>query len=209
MKTPNVHIVVYWGARRETVDDCSHPVASYYQGLGRVSSYLRDWRPTGKSKPIVDIGNEATVRELLSTGQNRRDIGGDPIPELGYSITLWNGERALTAQSRIQCGLFSKAGEMKNLCSLVLSHSLARQLGESALLDGLKYMIDVWNPDKGSAYVYVDRDEPNDGEIETAVLLEFVRSPARAMAGADIQEVARTANGRIYRSELVVRQVLG
>ncbi|MEJ1962984.1 MAG: Imm52 family immunity protein [Gammaproteobacteria bacterium] len=210
MKSPNVHLSVQWDPRRESVEHCADKVLSYYRDLGQVSTYFRNWRLTTKSKPSVDVGNAATMRGLLLSGQNRRDIGGESIPELGYAVTLWNGERALTVQSRVQCGLFSSVGGLKNQCSLVLSYPLARQLGAAVLLDAFKCMIGTWNPDAGSAYVYSDRDghEDLDGELETLTLLEFVRhSNGASTAGAE--EVTRTTGGMIYRRESAVREVLG
>lgn len=182
-------------------------VVAYYSGLRNLSIYLTNWRPAGKAKPILETSDQGTARELLLNGQNRRDIGGGVISELGYSMMIWNGDRGFTAQSCIQCGLFSKIGELKNVCSLILSHSLARELGESNLLGCLTHMVTSWNPDKGSAYVYVDHGDSDSEEPATAVLLEYVRGNARSRHGD--AEVAQTENGAIYRDAAAIQEVLG
>lgn len=175
MNKPDIHITVSWGARRESLDSCVDRVSTYYKQLSEVSSYLSNWRSAGKTKPILDFSDRDVVAGLLKRGQNRRDIGGAVMPELGYSITTWNGEHELTAQSRVQCGLFTEVG-LKNLSGLNLGQSLAKELGEQRLLRLLELMVEVWSPSKGSIYAYKGVET-----TDTHVLMEYSESLGRVV----------------------------
>lgn len=173
MNKPDIHIAVSWGARRQSLDECVDRVTTYYKQLAEVSPYLSNWRAAGKTKPILDFTDREVVVGLLKRGQNRRDIGGAVMPELGYSMMPWNAQRELTAQSRVQCGLFSEVG-LKNVCGLNLSHSLGKELGEARLQRLLEVMVETWSPSKGSIYVFKAIET-----TDTHVLMEYSEPQGR------------------------------
>src|SRR5258705_329524 len=86
-------IGLYWSARKAPLDQCSehcfralsclreHGFSSFYR-LGRT-------RKEALQRPFeLSLG---AVRQLLERGVNRTDVGREPIPELGYSLSLWSG----------------------------------------------------------------------------------------------------------------------
>jgi hypothetical protein len=175
MNKPDIHIAASWGARRQSLDECVDRVSMYYKELAEVSSYLSNWRSAGKTKPMLDFSDPEIVVGLLKRGQNCRDIGGDVMPELGYSITTWNAERELTAQSRVQCGLFTEVG-LKNRSGLSLSQPLAKELGEPRLLRLLEIMVEIWSPSRCSIYVFKGVES-----TDTQVLMEYSESQGRVV----------------------------
>src|SRR5947209_4424038 len=101
---------LYWKARRQSLDECADLClrtvltlreAGFdgFYGLGR--SRRAALRP-------IELSLEA-IQSLLARGVNRRDIGREVIPELGYSISLWSGHRDDGAfDLRIHCGCYSQ-----------------------------------------------------------------------------------------------------
>jgi hypothetical protein len=54
----------------------------------------------------VSVDAEA-LTEPLRSGQNRRDVDGTSIPELGFSAGLWNGDFKRAGAFSVKCGAWS------------------------------------------------------------------------------------------------------
>lgn len=184
------------GPSRQCVEECAEGVRGYFERLERISAYLSNWRPVGKSKPVLDSSNEAGIRALLAKGRNWRDVGGEVMPELGYAIMLRNGERTYTAQARINCGLFATAGSLKNMCSLVPNYLLAKHLGEDGLFRAFESMIELWRPDEGAVHVYANPESDS-----AATLMSY--SCDRSARSNQVHF------GEIRRYPTVIQEVLG
>ena len=87
---------VYWKRRRETRQEAAQRVARWLEALGASSDDLASWfltvstkRAAGKRPLALDA--EGIAKRLHV---NRTDFGNQPIPELGYSLSIWNGRDA-------------------------------------------------------------------------------------------------------------------
>jgi hypothetical protein len=84
---------VYWKRRRETRQQAARRVARWLETLGLSSDKLGSWYPTTWTKRRTPKRALATDAEAIAKQfrVNRTDFGDQPIPELGYSLSLWNG----------------------------------------------------------------------------------------------------------------------
>jgi hypothetical protein len=76
---------------------------------------FHEWYEPAKSRKSslekkVSFTDLEQVRDLLSRGVNRTDVGRQVIDDLGYQIAFWNGETEERADSSliIRCGVFSE-----------------------------------------------------------------------------------------------------
>ncbi|WP_197090423.1 Imm52 family immunity protein [Cupriavidus basilensis] len=112
----------YWGARQESVESCAARTQRLLAAIEIVSPDFSCWRKRGRSKKDALASERITADSLeafvslLSKGGNRRDIGGDVIDELGYSMSAWNGgDKENVSGLSIKCGLYSCVGGCRML----------------------------------------------------------------------------------------------
>ncbi|RUW91230.1 hypothetical protein EOA30_34445, partial [Mesorhizobium sp. M8A.F.Ca.ET.059.01.1.1] len=93
----SVNICVYWGASQRPLEELVPQVAAYFHVLGKAADGFSRWAPKGRSikqamlSEPVDTSSPEVLRGLLLKGQNKTDIAPrQPIPELGYTLSLWN-----------------------------------------------------------------------------------------------------------------------
>jgi len=90
-----VFIGAYWSARQASRREAAEKTAQFLEALSAVGEPLSNWFLKGSSKAGAgaELGrSETEIGPKLQT--NRRDIGGDDIPELGFSLGVWNGKDA-------------------------------------------------------------------------------------------------------------------
>lgn len=109
---------------------CASRAVTFLSDLSLVSEYFQDWRPLGRRRPEavqatpVVLSVNAFV-ELFAKGQNRRDVGGDVINELGFRISVWNGRGDETASSlTMSCGIYSTVSGLSNAVVLKIPSQL-------------------------------------------------------------------------------------
>jgi hypothetical protein len=86
---------VYWRRRRETAETAARRIARWLETLGASSDRLASWYPTTSTKRHARkraLADAAAIAKHFRV--NRTDFGNQPIPELGYSLSLWNGKDA-------------------------------------------------------------------------------------------------------------------
>lgn len=84
----------YWGPRTEPVEQCADRLGRFLSLVAEAHPALRQWYGKGTSRKAARKPIETTHTELvhlLERGRNRRDVGGQPIDELGFSVSMWNG----------------------------------------------------------------------------------------------------------------------
>lgn len=90
------YLGAYWRSRQESSLQCGQRLASCIARLSEIDEALGSWFRRGASKAAaktpVDLDAQSLGR-LLAQGVNRRDVGGDVIEELGFSVGLWNRAR--------------------------------------------------------------------------------------------------------------------
>jgi hypothetical protein len=118
----------YWGPRAEPLDQCSGRVLDLFQRIAQIDPQLSRWflRADSRRQALeheVKV-SERSVRDLLLRGQNRRDVDRQVIPELGFSLGLWNGApEGETASVDIHCGAYAAMPGAANSCVIGLPDS--------------------------------------------------------------------------------------
>jgi hypothetical protein len=142
------YIGCYWGARAETVEECSKKVSKTLALLMETGlPYFQQWYKLGKSrkdalKHKVTI-NEAELVKLLEKGRDRF------FPDLGYSLSLWNGlpeEEDLSISFR--CGsTFAKTGNTINFNLPKKGEQISDLINFERVYNLLSRLIPIWVPD--------------------------------------------------------------
>jgi hypothetical protein len=114
------YLGAYWGNRRESALQCGERLARCVARLGGVDAVLGGWFRRARSKAAartpVDLDPES-LGGLFAQGRDRRDVDGEVIEELGFSVGLWN--RATPA-----VGLSATAGAYPSFPGVVNSFLL-------------------------------------------------------------------------------------
>jgi len=103
------YVGAYWGPRGEPAGECARRLSGLLSELGAVDSLMASWFETGGSRKAalalsVDESAEG-LQELLLAGRARRDDAGRSVmSELGYSASIWNGQKIQVGIS-VRCGL--------------------------------------------------------------------------------------------------------
>ena len=153
--------------------------------LAEFSPLLAGWRTGATSKrkaieqPVIGIDRDELVQRLL-TDRNQSDDNKQVIPELGYSLSAWNGQSDDDGSTslRVICGSTStRVGNsvVVKLPSPSVAPSLYRP-DQAKLL--LKTLIEIWHPDDArwasseliSQQREPDRPLPNGGFIAGTVV---------------------------------------
>ncbi len=157
---------VYWGARKESKEECAQRLKAFLRVLAQQSGGLAHWfkktssrKAAAKAAPI----DCDTVESLLKA--HRRDIGGDVITELGFSFEAWTGFDTKTVASlAMKCGSYSQVVGNYLVISFADSHNLPENLEEI-----LQTAVSTFDPDHGVVNL---RESPN-AEVEPRVLFKY------------------------------------
>lgn len=113
------YLGAYWGARRETVEECTDRWVDFLERIASIDSSLATWYERGRSdrdalrRPID--GTRERMHGLLLAGRNRLDSGDRAvIEELGFQVGMWNGA-ANAAGLTVCCGVYSEVKGVGNL----------------------------------------------------------------------------------------------
>lgn len=151
---------VYWGARRETPEQCAARYRIYLDQLAVKFSGLDSWHEKPSSGGQVD-GKRSTadyssteLSSLFLEGANRKDSDGQVIDDLGFRISLWNARRDASAMGlTINCGLFTEAKGLRNSVVIQLPEDmLASGLDTSKMKELLECTATVWEADCGAVF---------------------------------------------------------
>jgi hypothetical protein len=129
----------------EDIKTCDDVFAKWYH-LGRS-------RKEALQKPIK-TGDMAEIISLVEKGRHRRDVGRQPIDELGFSVRIWNGgeEPAKSIALGVGCGLYSEAPGLGNVVTLHFPKELGRLADSSVAVEVLLAAAKCWNPDWGGIF---------------------------------------------------------
>ena len=135
----------YWGARDEPKEVCAKRIASFLAYLGQLDVGITDWFQKQRSKSSlperIQLNSDCIAGCMR---ENRRDISGDKIPELGFSFGAWTGPRAkIGAEIGITCGAFSVY--VKN--HAVLSFDEGAKISNDSLRRILQAMVSSFDPE--------------------------------------------------------------
>jgi hypothetical protein len=203
-KQPNIHVAAEWGPRRATVDECGALVSRSFQLLSALSVNLSGWRKVGSKGPVLDLRDSEAIKKLLLSGRNRRDIDKSVISELGFLVTVWNGNLTAEAQCTIKCGGYSTVGGLRNRVLVRLDFSLAAQLGADGLAKALGDLIDLWGADSGAVFSLDD----STGAVTRRMLFEYEPSTSASSGPDRMQSAANFGRARI-RAHAFAHELLG
>ncbi|RWE72902.1 MAG: hypothetical protein EOS63_29410 [Mesorhizobium sp.] len=140
-----VNINVYWGPRKRTAKDSIPQLQAHFRALAIADERLASWAPLGRSlkkamaSEPIDTSAASNLQHLLEKGQNKTDIAPrQPIPELGYRVSLWNQRRGnVEASTSIHCGAYSEylsRDSQNNACLELNCMAGAEPFGAEVLL---------------------------------------------------------------------------
>ena len=86
----------YWSERKESKESSAHRVAAFLKAIADRGDELATWYLKGESRSAalrapMEIEAESVARELHP---NRRDADSQPIVDLGFCFSAWNGANA-------------------------------------------------------------------------------------------------------------------
>jgi hypothetical protein len=143
---------VYWRRRADAFDECAARLARHFEALATASEGLARWYEQARRKPKVPrevpVRDRVALADLLSKGVNRTDIGRNPIPDLGWLVMLWNGDRGrLSASTSVHCGCTTL--HVGNAALLKVSSEDREALSRAPAVELLKALVEIWQPDSG------------------------------------------------------------
>lgn len=147
----NFYLGAYWGDRRESLSECADRLAQCLTALGEIDDLLQNWYLRGKSRTsaTMPVGLDPEVLGgLLAKGVNRRDVGGEVLDDLGFSIDLWNRARPAIAMGGT-VGAHAVASGVVNSFTIELPtpNGEAERLFEPGAAQRiLESIVDAWEP---------------------------------------------------------------
>jgi Immunity protein 52 len=150
----SAYIGAYWSARRESASACARRLETCLSELALVHPSLKGWRPTGPEKQAAIaarvVHSADDFQLLLAAGAHRRDTDGTEMPELGFTLGLWNGEPNQSAGITVSCGAWHE--QITNAFVLKLPRAdQAKELYElSKARAALDVVVAAWEPDWAS-----------------------------------------------------------
>lgn len=136
----------YWSQRKESRSECAARVVKLLDDISFEPS-LQTWFLKAKSEKQAKASridkSASAIESLLQT--NDRDTDGEPIPDLGFSFSVWNGDRVGSVSLDVHCGAYSKfAG---NYALLKFSARTIADEDRVRFESLLKIFVSVWEPD--------------------------------------------------------------
>jgi len=198
-------IGVYWGPRRESISECASRLGQHFEALKVSSDGLSQWYRQGRRKPEAtnpfDVSSSEVLAQLLERGVNRRDDNRQGIPELGFRVSLWNGDRSgCSASTQVGCGMCSPVKGLSNVALLDVSLSPGAALKPKEMVMLLKRMIEIWDPDTGKVFRNVDVPGKGDNgpdweEVVYALYQTLSTSEEQSVPTGTVEPFAR---GRLW-----------
>lgn len=88
----------YWSARKESREAVATRLVHFLSALAIESDSLSTWFLKGRTKASARTPLELDMDAVASVLKvNRRDVDGDVMSELGFSLGIWNGGTASVA----------------------------------------------------------------------------------------------------------------
>jgi hypothetical protein len=147
-----VLLALYWGPRAQSLDDCAEcllktMLAMQALGMDRLFQRASSRRAALRKPVLPDLD---VVRGLLAKGVNRRDDNREPIPELGYQIGFWSGDRDdETYTLDVYCGNYSPHFLNNCLVKLPPEGAFRWSNWEPKARQLFHRLAEVWLPEQG------------------------------------------------------------
>ena len=121
-------VSAFWGDREVSRSAAAEAISAVLVGIRAVDPLLATWRKQGGSRaqalaqPMIDPGPDAVEARLTV---NRKDVGREPIPELGFGFSAWNGASEPTDHAAVSAtiGLHAQNPNLRNSFVVTLPSS--------------------------------------------------------------------------------------
>lgn len=141
-------IGAYWGKREESAESCAGRLSILINRLGACHPLLQGWRKKGRSRAAaVGIQVETSAEDILKLLRtNNSEIDGSAISDLGFNLSLWNGNEDHGISFSATCGAFTEY--VKNSVVLQLPPGGSEGSLEGVDLESLiQDFVDALDPD--------------------------------------------------------------
>jgi hypothetical protein len=149
----DLYIGAYWGPRQESVGQCSERLIACLERLRDCDEVFSQWFEKGKSQrgalalPFDSRSQEKTL-QLLESGRSKRDVDRSTIEDLGFRVSLWNGQASTrSAMISIICGIYTANPHLRNSVVLDLPEDLGGFADKVHCVQVLKCIAQTWEPD--------------------------------------------------------------
>src|ERR1700732_273672 len=113
MKAP-CRLKAYWRPRQESTRDCAVRLASMLEGLTRAHPAFAQWNKKANTRVAANRlawampPEIAELTQVFESGRQYKDVPREPWPEMGYSVSAWNGrERPYGASLSVRPGKYA------------------------------------------------------------------------------------------------------
>jgi hypothetical protein len=149
-----------WGPRAESLDACAARLYSFTKELAAINPNWRQFTAYGGGGNEFKLGaSKKAIAASLQKGQNRYDTTGEPIPDLGYSLTIVNELDPENVSFGISCGTWSEYVPNVVSCPLPVDESETCKYDIATLLRLCRGAIKIWSPDHGAVYYHAVQEQ--------------------------------------------------
>jgi hypothetical protein len=151
------HVEAYWRPRVESTHDCAVRLARMLERLAKVHSAFSHWNRQAYSRAAANNlawGMPPDIDELTTVferGRQFKDRPRVPWPEMGYSVSAWNGiEGPYGTTLRIRPGGFTPSRSFPNTVDLKVSRAGPDNtdlISTATLKPALLSVATAWEPD--------------------------------------------------------------
>ena len=207
----NFFLGAYWGPRREPLHGAAVRVSRLAESLAAAHDDFGTWCRKGRSRDSalspVALADTSAAAEALAAGQNRRDIGGDVLDELGYRLSVWNG-RSPAVELSLTCGAYVDRPTANNvLLKFPPMDDADPAYGTALQIDVMRSVIEAFEPDWATFTTHALRTAQGarPGEL-TVGWLTYVGRP---IADVSLAETTVVGGGTLLRLGPEPAQVTG
>jgi hypothetical protein len=150
------HLTVRWAQRPEPVSVCASRLSRMLDGLAAVHATLSDWRKQAQMraaayKPLCTVPPQLNeLEKILLAGRHFASGSGEPAPELGYSISAWNGLNEPRALSiRLHVGSYESRLYPNEVALEGLRRENLQLFCDASLKRALLTVAECWGADWG------------------------------------------------------------
>jgi len=147
------YLGAYWGARHEDLDKIVELTLATLYGLGNIDvQFTRFYEQGGSRKQALErlvILEESIIGILYKKGIKKQDIDFEGKVKLGYSLTLWNGQKE-GESATVSFTVGGISSRFSNLCLINLPYENPvkdRLLTLETIKTLAGLIIDNWDPD--------------------------------------------------------------
>lgn len=132
----------YWSERKESKEAAAERIAVFLQTIEQQSEIFANWFDKAKSRSKAKRSplDLETASIALKLNENRRDQNQQPIPDLGFRFTAWNGKNVSFS---VTMGAYNP--HVNN--SVVLDLHSTKELPAGSYQKLLESMVRVFDPE--------------------------------------------------------------